>query len=130
MDTQEVVRLLNTLQRTIANQNQAIEDLQKQLTRIEKQNKDLIEAQKQLESPNKEEVKALPDAKENLIEDRKQDDSTSVKDESQEKEDSHEILAKAKENAKKRATANVHRTLEDMQVPVVKKHWWQRFLNL
>ena len=134
MDTQEVVRLLNTLQRTIANQNKAIDDLQKQLTRIEKQNKDLIEAQKQLEAPTKEEIKALPNTEENLLEDKNQEivaeESSQENEKSQEKKDSHEILAKAKENAKKRATANVHRTLEDMQVPVVKKHWWQRFLNL
>ncbi|MGQ5710002.1 transcriptional regulator [Lactobacillus sp. PSON] len=134
MDTQEVVRLLNTLQRTIANQNKAIDDLQQQLLRIEKQNKDLIEAQKQLEAPSKEEVKALPNVEDNseknLIEEQNQATSDSVEAESEEKENSHEILAKAKENAKKRATANVHRTLEDMQVPVAKKHWWQRFLNL
>lgn len=65
-----------------------------------------------------------------MIEEQNQATSDSVEAESEEKENSHEILAKAKENAKKRATANVHRTLEDMQVPVAKKHWWQRFLNL
>lgn len=51
MDTQEVVKLLNTLQQTIANQNQAIDTLQKQLTRVEKQNQELLEKQKELVAP-------------------------------------------------------------------------------
>lgn len=51
MDTQEVVKLLNTLQQTIANQNQAIDSLQKQLTRVEKQNQELLEKQKELAAP-------------------------------------------------------------------------------
>ena len=47
-----------------------------------------------------------------------------------EKELHDEILRKARENAqKKKASANVHRTLEDMQLPRKKAHWWQRFLN-
>ena len=33
------------------------------------------------------------------------------------------------ENAKKRATANVHRTLEDMQLSTPKEHWWQRIFK-
>ena len=45
MDTEQVVKLLNTLQKTISNQNEAINSLQKQLNVIQKQNQDLIEAQ-------------------------------------------------------------------------------------
>lgn len=133
MDTKEVVRLLNTLQQTIANQNKAINNLQEQLTRIEKQNKDLIEAQNQLAAPSQE-IKALPgdeeytfDEEEPSHEDRLQQVE---EDKAKSEEEMHdEIMSKAKENAKKRATANVHRTLEDMQVPVKKKHWWQRLFN-
>ena len=51
MDTQQVVKLLNTLQKTISNQNEAISSLQKQLNVIQKQNEDLIKAQKQLAAP-------------------------------------------------------------------------------
>lgn len=132
MDTEEVVKLLNTLQRTIANQNEAISSLQEQLTRIEKQNKDLIEAQKQIEAPQ-EEVKALPEkaTDKNSDSEDTETEANSEEDNAKSEEELHEeILTKAKENAKKRATANVHRTLEDMQVPVKKKHWWERFLNL
>lgn len=133
MDTKEVVRLLNTLQRTIANQNKAINSLQEQLTRIEKQNKDLIEAQNQLEAPS-EEIKSLPADGYAFGEDEEPDHEEKLQqveaDKAKSEEEMHEeIITKAKENAKKRATANVHRTLEDMQVPVKKKHWWQRFFN-
>lgn len=63
MDTQQVVKLLNTLQKTISNQNEAISSLQKQLNVIQKQNEDLIEAQKQLAAPkdNSDKIAALPD---------------------------------------------------------------------
>ncbi|MHB7984938.1 transcriptional regulator, partial [Lacticaseibacillus paracasei] len=62
MDTQEVVKLLNTLQQTISKQNDAISSLQKQLNVIQKQNQDLIEAQKQLSAPdNTDKIAALPD---------------------------------------------------------------------
>ncbi len=40
-----------------------------------------------------------------------------------------EIMSKAKENAKKRATSNVHRTLEDMQLTDQKEHWWQKIFK-
>ena len=105
MDTQEVVKLLNTLQQTISKQNDAISSLQKQLNVIQKQNQDLIEAQKQLSAPdNTDKIAALPDI-------------------------SGIVSADAKENAKKRATANVHRTLEDMQLSTPKEHWWQRIFK-
>lgn len=42
IDAKQVVNLLNMLQQTIVNQNKAIQDLQAQITRIEKQNQQLI----------------------------------------------------------------------------------------
>ncbi|MGN1271624.1 MAG: transcriptional regulator [Lactobacillus sp.] len=137
MDTQEVVKLLNTLQQTISNQNEAINSLQKQLNVIQKQNQDLIEAQKQLVAPkdNSDKIAALPDISGVVSDDDKKKDAAEKREEV--KEDMHksqeemhdEIISKAKENAKKRATANVHRTLEDMQLPERKEHWWQRIFK-
>lgn len=139
MDTQQVVKLLNTLQKTISSQNEAISSLQKQLNVIQKQNEDLIEAQKQLAAPkdDSEKIAALPDIS-GVVDD---DDDEKPKDAAEKREeieeDMHksqeemhdEIISKAKENAKKRATANVHRTLEDMQLPNTKEHWWQKIFK-
>ena len=137
MDTKEVVKLLNTLQQTISNQNEAISSLQKQLNVIQKQNQDLIEAQKQLAAPkdNSDKIAALPDISGMVSDDEPKKDAAEKREEV--KEDMHksqeemhdEIISKAKENAKKRATANVHRTLEDMQLPERKEHWWQRIFK-
>lgn len=137
MDTQQVVKLLNTLQKTISNQNEAISSLQKQLNVIQKQNEDLIKAQKQLAAPkdNTDKIEALPDISGIVPDDKKPKDPEEKREEV--KEDMHKsqaemhdkIISKAKENAKKRATANVHRTLEDMQLPEQKEHWWQRIFK-
>lgn len=141
MDTKEVVKLLNRLQQTISSQNEAIVSLQKQLNVIQKQNADLIEAQKQLSVPkdDSDEFAELPDISGVVINDspgeEKPKDAATKREEV--KEDMHksqeemhdEIISKAKENAKKRATANVHRTLEDMQLPEKKEHWWQRIFK-
>lgn len=137
MDTKEVVKLLNTLQQTLSNQNEAISSLQKQLNVIQKQNQDLIEAQKQLAAPkdNSDKIAALPDISGMVSDDEPKKDAAEKREEV--KEDMHksqeemhdEIISKAKENAKKRATANVHRTLEDMQLPERKEHWWQRIFK-
>lgn len=137
MDTQQVVKLLNTLQKTISNQNEAISSLQKQLNVIQKQNEDLIKAQKQLADPkdNTDKIEALPDISGIVPDDKKPKDPEEKREEV--KEDMHKsqaemhdkIISKAKENAKKRATANVHRTLEDMQLPEQKEHWWQRIFK-
>lgn len=141
MDTKEVVKLLNTLQKTISNQNEAIISLQKQLNVIQKQNEDLIEAQKQLAAPkdNSDKFAELPDISSVVEADEVEEDQP--KDPAQKRqeieEDMHksqeevhdEIISKAKENAKKRATANVHRTLEDMQLPEKKEHWWQKIFK-
>lgn len=137
MDTQQVVKLLNTLQKTISNQNEAISSLQKQLNVIQKQNEDLIEAQKQLAAPkdDTDKIEALPDISGIVTDGEKPQDPEKKREEV--KKDMHksqeemhdEIISKAKENAKKRATANVHRTLEDMQLPEKKEHWWQRIFK-
>lgn len=136
MDTREVVKLLNTLQQTISKQNEAIGSLQKQLNVIQKQNHDLIEAQKQLSAPdNTDKIAALPDISGIVSEDEKEKNAEEKREEV--KKDMHksqeemhdEIISKAKENAKKRATANVHRTLEDMQLSTHKEHWWQRIFK-
>ena len=136
MDTQEVVKLLNTLQQTISKQNDAISSLQKQLNVIQKQNQDLIEAQKQLSAPdNTDKIAALPDISGIVSADEKEKNVVEKREEV--KKDMHksqdemrdEIISKAKENAKKRATANVHRTLEDMQLSTPKEHWWQRIFK-
>ena len=133
MDTQEVVKLLNTLQQTIANQNQAIDSLQKHLTRVEKQNQELLEKQKELAAPaDQAEKPALAAPEEKNVEiPQTREEEREIESEDEDEDQVHdEIITKAKENAKKRATANVHRTLEDMQIPMKrKKHWWQRFLN-
>lgn len=135
MDSHQVAKLLGVLQHTIASQNEAIDNLQKQLNRIEKQNQDLLERQKQLEAPKDvdDEIAALPDVSEIVTEDDEQQETQDDKrkkvleDKEKPEEELHdEIINKAKENAKKRASANVHRTLEDMQLHPAKKHWWQR----
>ena len=104
---------------------------------IQKQNQDLIEAQKQLAAPkdNSDKIAALPDISGMVSDDEPKKDAAEKREEV--KEDMHksqeemhdEIISKAKENAKKRATANVHRTLEDMQLPERKEHWWQRIFK-
>ncbi len=138
MNTSQVVKLLTALQQTITHQNEAITNLQHQLNRIEQQNRDLIAAQKKLaapRSPMTERIEAMPDIS-GVVDD---DDKPMTREEkrAEVKADAHksreelhdEIIAKAKENAKKSATANVHRTLEDMQIRPKKEHWWQRFFK-
>ena len=152
MSTSQMVKLLNALQQTIGQQNTALSNLQKQLDHIEKQNKQLLEKQKELETPaskttsSAEDFSVLPDISGIVT----NDDITDVgempdtkpltaaekraqvaQDEEKSSEQMHEeILAKAKENAEKGASANTHRTLADMQVEPEKTHWWQRFLDM
>lgn len=125
MDGHQVAKLLGALQQTIANQNEAIDRLQKQLNRIEKQ----LEAPKDVDDK----IAAMPDISGIVTEDDEKEESQDDKrqkvleDKNKSEEELHdEIINKAKENAKKRAKANVHRTLEDMQLHTTKKHWWQR----
>lgn len=145
MDSQQMVKLLGALQQTIANQNTAISNLQKQLDRIEKQNQTLLKKQNEVEAPKDKavdpKIEALPDISGIVSKSSADSEKKPMTREEKRKEiqrDSHkseqelhdEILSKAKENAQKqRATTNVHRTLEDMQLPAKKQHWWQRFLN-
>ena len=152
MSTSQMVKLLNALQQTIGQQNTALSNLQKQLDHIEKQNKQLLEKQKELETPaskttsSEDDFSVLPDISGIVT----NDDITDVdempdtkpltaaekraqvaQDEEKSSEQMHEeILAKAKENAEKGASANTHRTLADMQVEPEKTHWWQRFLDM
>ena len=153
MSTSQMVKLLNALQQTIGQQNTALSNLQKQLDHIEKQNKQLLEKQKELEKPaskttsSEDDFSVLPDISGIVT---NADDITDVdempdtkpltaaekraqvaQDEEKSSEQMHEeILAKAKENAEKGASANTHRTLADMQVEPEKTHWWQRFLDM
>lgn len=141
VDSKQVVKLLGALQQTIASQNKAIENLQKQLNRIEKQNQNLIAAQKKLAAPKDDiadKMAAMPDISGIIKNDDKSKQPMTREEKRQEiKEDAkksreemhQEIISKAKENAKKRATANVHRTLEDMQLQPKPEHWWQRFFK-
>ena len=153
MSTSQMVKLLNALQQTIGQQNTALSNLQKQLDHIEKQNKQLLEKQKELKKPaskttsSEDDFSVLPDISGIVT---NADDITDVdempdtkpltaaekraqvaQDEEKSSEQMHEeILAKAKENAEKGASANTHRTLADMQVEPEKTHWWQRFLDM
>lgn len=146
MAPRQVVNLLSALQQTIAHQNQAIDNFQHQLNRIEKQNRDLLARQKTLATPQDKAVEpkiaSLPDisgivtdedkpsaplTREAVQAEKRREVQADAKKSQQEMRT--EILSKAKENAQKRAHVNVHRTLEDMQLPRKKKHWWQRFLN-
>ncbi|WP_240409377.1 MerR family transcriptional regulator [Lactobacillus crispatus] len=131
MDTEQVVKLLNTLQKTISNQNEAINSLQKQLNVIQKQNQDLIEAQKQLAAPQDDLDKfGIVSADEPKPKSEEEKRAEVKKDMNKSQEQMHdEIMSKAKENAKKRATSNVHRTLEDMQLTDQKEHWWQKIFK-
>lgn len=142
MNTAQVIKLLGALQQTIASQNEAITSLQKQLNRIEKQNQTLLRTQKKLAAPKMTKPvsddiaampdisgivsKSVPDKPMTREEKRKEIEADTHK---SEQEMHAEILNKAKENAKKRASANVHRTLEDMQLQPKREHWWSRFFK-
>lgn len=133
MDSKQVVKLLSALQQTIANQNQAIADLQKQVAEVQKQNAALIDSQKQLAAPQA--TEDLPEMDEDFF-DEEIEEKTPEQKRSEVTEDMSKsedevrgaILKKAQENAAKRAKENVHRTLADMQLSK-KKHWWERFLG-
>lgn len=142
MNAPEVTKLLNALQQTIGQQNAALESLQKQLNRIEKQNKDLLAQQKKLANTTAtdDDLARLPDIS-GIVEDDQTADSSLSENaekitqvanvEAKSSDEVHEeILAKAKENAEKNAHANAHRTLEDMQVEPEKQHWWQKFIDM
>lgn len=145
VDSAQMAKLLGALQQTIASQNKAISGLQAQLNRIEKQNESLMRNQKKLAAPAEDKevdpkIAAMPDISGIVSDDegetkpkpmtREEKRKEIAADAKKSKQEMHEeILTKARENAEKRANANVHRTLEDMQLQPKKKHWWQRFLN-
>lgn len=142
IDAKQVVNLLQMLQQTIASQNKAIQNLQEQVARVEKQNQQLIDQNHRLNQPSPEpkknqeidpEIAAMPDISGIVTSDEKEEQNSlkNEKDNSVEKTatDIHEeILRKARENQEKRAQQNVHRTLADMQIPQ-KTHWWERFFK-
>lgn len=144
MDPKQVAKLFGALQQTIASQNTAIDNLRKQLNRIEEQNKLLLKNQQELPKVKADKdvdpkIAAMPDISgivsrnqpEKQPVTRQQKREEILHDKRKGKEELHEeILRKARENAEKRkAKANVHRTLQDMQLQPKKQHWWQRFLN-
>lgn len=135
LDTHQVVNLLKALQQTITSQNQAIMSLQKQVNEISAQNKTLLDEQKKLAAPNEDKFAELPDISGVVTDDDNDEPSAEEKreqvqaDTNKSKAEVHdEILSKSKENAAKRASENVHRTLADMQLPK-KKHWWDIFFK-
>lgn len=137
----QVVKLLNLLQQTIAHQNEAIAQLQEQVARVEAQNKELIDNAHRLKAPEDKKVdpkiESMSDiseivAESSLTEEQKKQ-KLAQQVESDKKKSSHqvheEILNKARENQEKKARQNIHRTLADMQIPTKKKHWWNRFIK-
>lgn len=129
VDADQVVKLLTMLQNTIASQNKAIEDLQKQVARVEAQNKKLIDRSHQLAEPEPE------DSKEETKVNHDQEAAKEITEEQKSEQEAHEeILRKARENEEKRrkqqVEENIHRTLAQMQIrPKKKHHWWDRFFK-
>ncbi len=128
VDADQVVKLLTMLQNTIASQNKAIEDLQKQVARVEAQNKKLIDRSHQLAEPESDDFKEKANEKD-------QEAAKKITEEQKSEQEAHEeILKKARENEEKRrkqqVEENIHRTLAQMQIrPKKKHHWWDRFFN-
>ena len=129
VDADQVVKLLTMLQNTIASQNKAIEDLQKQVARVEAQNKKLIDRSHQLAEPESDESAEKQEAN------KDQEAAKEITEEQKSEQEAHEeILRKARENEEKRrkqqVEENIHRTLAQMQIrPKKKHHWWDRFFN-
>lgn len=129
VDADQVVKLLTMLQNTIASQNQAIQDLQKQVARVEAQNKKLIDRSHQLAEPES------TDSQKEVQSNKDQEAANNITEEQKSDQEVHEeILRKARENEEKRrkqkVEENIHRTLAQMQIrPKKKHHWWDRFFN-
>ena len=129
VDAEQVVKLLTMLQNTIASQNQAIQDLQKQVARVEAQNKKLIDRSHQLTEPKNDDSSKEVQPDQNLEAANK-----TTEEQKSDQEVHEEILRKARENEEKRrkqkVEENIHRTLAQMQIrPKKKHHWWDRFFN-
>lgn len=119
VDAQEVIKLLMMVKETITGQNEAIQNLQKQVTRIEDQNQKLIAAANQLPQPKE-----------------KSDDSSTVSVQStssspvEDKSSAQKVIPKAAESeAALKSLAHVNRSLAQMQMKVKKKHWWERLFK-
>lgn len=140
LDVNQFGKLLQALQQTIAQQNNAIAGLQKQVAEIQKQNEQLLKQQKELAAPKpdkkrEEKIAEMPDISGIVeptplptCEEKKKRQAERIEaDKKKSAAQLHsEILEKAREN--KNSQAMHHRTLADMQIPQ-KQHWWQRFLN-
>ena len=140
LDNSQLGQLLQALQQTIAQQNNAIAGLQKQVAEIQKQNEQLLKQQKELAAPKpdkkrEEKIAEMPDISGIVeptplptCEEKKKRQAERIEaDKKKSAAQLHsEILEKAREN--KNSQAMHHRTLADMQIPQ-KQHWWQRFLN-
>lgn len=119
VDAQEVIKLLMMVKETITGQNEAIQNLQKQVTRIEDQNQKLIAAANQLPQPKE-----------------KGDDNSNVSVQSnssspvEDKSSAQKVIPKAAESeAALKSLAHVNRSLAQMQMKVKKKHWWERLFK-
>ncbi|MBP2057460.1 DNA-binding transcriptional MerR regulator [Lactobacillus colini] len=151
VDAKQVIKLLTMLQNTITSQNKAIQDLQKQIARVEEQNRKLIDSSHQLAQPSdtiqEDNAIKMQDAEEAKVGPEKNFDQPQLKTDAEKKKEAmaaqieadkkksademhEEIMEKARENQEKQAEA-IHRTLAQMQVQPrrTKRHWWQRIFK-
>lgn len=155
VDAKQVIKLLTMLQNTITSQNKAIQDLQKQVARVEEQNRKLIDSSHQLSQPTEpvqgtqetQPVKPTQPTQPQATKESQPTMSELKSDEQKKKEEMaaqieadkqksdeemhEEIMEKTRENQEKQAEA-IHRTLAQMQIQPrrrVKKHWWQRIFK-
>ena len=85
VDADQVVKLLTMLQNTIASQNKAIEDLQKQVARVEAQNRKLIDRSHQLAEPESD------DSAEKQEANKDQEAAKEITEEQKSEQEAHEI---------------------------------------
>lgn len=152
VDAKQVIKLLTMLQNTITSQNKAIQDLQKQVARVEEQNRKLIDSSHQLSQPTepvqepqavkptqpvqpqatKASQPTMPELKTDAQKKKEEMAAQIEADKQKSEEEMHEeIMEKTRENQEKQAEA-IHRTLAQMQVQPrrkSKKHWWQRIFK-
>lgn len=157
VDAKQVIKLLTMLQNTITSQNKAIQDLQKQVARVEEQNRKLIDSSHQLTQPTEPVQKTqvtqpqpvkptqptqpqatkasqptMPELKTDAQKKKEEMAAQIEADKQKSDEEMHEeIMEKTRENQEKQAEA-IHRTLAQMQIQPrkrSKKHWWQRIFK-
>lgn len=103
--------------------------MQKEVARVEAQNKKLIDSSHQLAEPES------TDSQKEVQANKDQEAADKITEEQKSEQEAHEeILRKARENEEKRrkqkVEENIHRTLAQMQIhPKKKHHWWDRFFN-